>query len=103
MKIEDLSELEMEERTVGLAKKAVPAAPREETKQVIEVEIDSDITDLELQERTIGIPMKPAPAAPAVKARKTETTIKKSGGCCIAFLACGTSAILAIWGITRII
>jgi len=102
MKI-DSSELEMEERTVGLQKKAAPEAPREEAKQVIEVEIDSDITDLELQERTIGVPMKSAPAAPAVRVKKTETTIKKSGGCCIAFLAFGASALLSIWGITRII
>lgn len=103
----DISDLELQERTVGIPMRVVNADQQKEGTPVVEAKINSDISDLELEERTIGMPIKPAPvpqhkSAPEGKAKKPPANSNKNSGCGIAFLALGASALLSIWGITRI-
>jgi len=112
----DISELELEERTIGVPRKFVPEAKKEEATPAREVEIDTDISDLELEERTISSQrkfvldahmekVKPLDgrmfAASDVKVKPKNTTNKS--GCCLAFLLLGASALLSIWGLSKII
>jgi hypothetical protein len=54
----DISDLEMEERTIGVPRRSDSTALNDEKLPAVEAQIFSDIKDLEVQERTIGIPQK---------------------------------------------
>lgn len=62
MKI-DISELEMEERTLGVPRKFIHDADKEDVTPIKEVKITTDISELELEERTVGVPRKFVPDA----------------------------------------
>ena len=62
MKI-DISELEMEERTIGVPRKLIHDADKAEATPSREVKITTDISELELEERTVGVPRKVVPDA----------------------------------------
>ncbi len=115
MKVE-ISDLELQERTIGLPPSLAHTANIIEIAPSKEFEINSDISDLELEERTISSQrkfvldthMEEAArldgrlfAAGAKKIKQKNTNI--NSGCSMVFLVLGASALLSIWGITRII
>jgi len=115
MKI-DISELEMEERTIGVPRKFVPDSHREEGTP-IEAKINTDISDLELEERTISsqrrfvldahmeeVTPRDGRMFAASDAKKVKPkNVTKSSGCCIVLLVLGASVLVSLWSISRII